>query len=143
MLKEYYKQAEEKEKILESILEEAQGIYRNYTEIIRQEKIMIEDAFEELNIPLKESLTEDVYDDAKHNFKHTYGYDTAAQTMKKSEVVNNQVKIIRGAMGELADYLDKWYSKYIAPRFAMSVDLSGFDNEAYLIFRNSLSLSPE
>ena len=29
MLKEYYKQAQEKEKILESILEEAQDIYRN------------------------------------------------------------------------------------------------------------------
>lgn len=58
MLKEYYRQANEKEKILESILEEAQGIYRNYTEIIRQEKVMIEDAFEELNIPLDESLNE-------------------------------------------------------------------------------------
>lgn len=70
--------------------------------------------------------------------KPKYRKQASNEAMDDESYMKFQVEEIKMNKKELADYLDKWYHDNIAPKYSAAVEEADFNNEAYLIFRNSL-----
>ena len=110
-LKQYYKKAIENESDLEQILKEAQDIYDSYRELIRKEKVAIEDTFKKLNIPLEEKLNESL------DYHYIQSYNDYISSMidnASDEAIDDSIRLFNRFAKALHTKADKLFVETVS-----------------------------